>query len=607
MRLRTRPTVPGAAALVAALLLPSPLAAQAPPRTEVELPLSTYDRLRAEAKGPKEAPKKPPAVGSVRLLRAGISVDVARRRAAWEAEILVSATGEEPPEVTLLFGSAPVSRVTVDPETARVLPGTGGTRLRPDRAGTFRVTIGGEISGTGDDETAGIRFPIPLLATVPAAFDVTVPKGYLLHAERARAASAAARDGGVTGRVTLTREEAPFLVVKRPSVPSTGPAVVDGGLHTIVRIAESSVRTEARLALRVKKGLLEKRTLLLPGASLVSVSGPVLAEGPAQDGTVTLRFEPPVAERGSVAVTLSFLAPREAKEPGLVPALPRLVTSSEERLERRLTAVSEGGLLVEASGEDDWSPRTELSDVATSGEDVAIGWTSRVLSPRPPTLSLRRLKPLAVATALARARVVAFVGESGETRTLLLCDVRTKGRPSLSFRVSADATLLAARVDGVPAPASRPAPDRVDVPISAGSGRTRVDLLVASRAGAPRAGQQLTLVAPAPTEAVERVSWSLVLPPGLGVKEEGRSLPPLPESDGRTRGAPDPPEDEAALALARSLAGSDASASAEGTWWPRAALPAAPLTFGTDVADVTDGIAPLTVTLVERKESESWY
>ncbi|KAA0254366.1 MAG: hypothetical protein EDX89_10230 [Acidobacteria bacterium] len=607
MRGRRRPAEALAAALAAVLLSPSPAPAQSAPRSEVELPLATYDRLRQEAKGPREAPRKPPSVGAVRLLRAGVTVDVGRRRASWEAEMLVAATGEAPPSVTLLAGAAPVARWSVSPEAARVVPGPSATRLTPDRAGTFRVTMGGELTGSGDDETAGVRFSLPPLGSVPAAFDVSVPKGYLVHAERARVATTTSRDGGVTARVTLAGEASPVLVVKRPSVPSTGPAVVDGDLHAVVRVAESSARTEVRLSLRVRKGLLEKRTLLFPGASLVSAAGPVLAEGPAADGAVSLRFEPPVPERGSVSVTLAFLAPRDGKDPSFVPALPGLVAGSEERVRRRLTVVSEGGLLMEAAGEEDWSPRTDLSDVATSGEEVALGWTAKVLSPRPPRLTLTRLKPLAVATALARARLVAFVGEGGEARTLLLCDVRTKGRPSLAFRVPADAVLLAARVDGVPAPASRPAPDRVEVPIAADSGRTRVDLLLGGRVAPPRPGESLRLEAPAPLEPVERTSWSLVLPPGLGVKEEGRNVPPLPDAEPPERRAPDPPEDGEALEKARELSRADAAASAEGTWWPRAALPAAPLTWATDLVEVTEGIAPLVVTVVERKEKEPWF
>lgn len=608
MRGRPRPLGAPLAALAAALLLPSPAPAQSsPPRSEVELPLATYDRLREEAHGPREAPRKPPALGAVRLVRAGVTVDVGRRRASWEAELLVAATGEQPPAVTLLSGPAPVARWSVFPEEARVVPGPDSTRLRPDRAGTFRVTMGGELTGSGDDETAGIRFSLPRLGSVPAAFDVSVPKGYSFHAERARSGATTGRDGSVTGRVTLGDDAPPVLVVKRPTVPSTGPAVVDGDLHAVVRIAESSVRTDVRLSLRVRKGLLEKRALRFPGASLVSAAGPVLAEGPDSDGAVTLRFEPPVPERGTVSVTLSFLSPREAKDPAFVPPLPRLVAGSEETLRRRLTAVSEGGLLMEASGEEDWSPRTDLSDVVTSGEELALGWTARVAEPRAPRLALTRLKPLAVATALARARLVAFVGEGGEARVLLLCDVRTKGRPSLAFRVPEDAVLLSARVDGVPAPASRPARDRVEVPISADSGRTRVDLLVSLHVAAPRPGEKLTLPAPAPLEAVERTSWSLVLPPAFGVKEEGRSVPPLSDAEPRERPAPDAPEDAEVLRKARELARADAATSAEGTWWPRAALPSAPLSWATDLVDVTEGIAPLVVTVVERKEKEPWF
>src|SRR5450755_1200585 len=71
-------------------------------RSEVELPLSDYDHLRAVAKEKKglshEAPAEGVSYASCRVARASIAVDLETRRASWEAVIDVSSRGPDPPE-----------------------------------------------------------------------------------------------------------------------------------------------------------------------------------------------------------------------------------------------------------------------------------------------------------------------------------------------------------------------------------------------------------------------------------------------------------------------------------------------------------------------------
>jgi hypothetical protein len=105
----------GAVALWPAL----PIAAQkSEPKSEVELPLSTYDALRAAAKE-KKAEKKEAPWASARLLRGSLAVDLGARRATWEAEIAAVANGEQPPPVALVNGAATIGRSSVSPESSR--------------------------------------------------------------------------------------------------------------------------------------------------------------------------------------------------------------------------------------------------------------------------------------------------------------------------------------------------------------------------------------------------------------------------------------------------------------------------------------------------------
>ncbi len=602
-------------ALAAALLatLPSPLLAQTKePKAEVELPLSVYDQLRTAGKKKEEPPPKTPPFAGVKLVRGSLSIDLEKRRASWEAELEAASSGDEPPAVPLLTQNAPVGRWSVSPQTARVEPAPNGSKLVPDAAGVFRVVLAGEIAGQGEDETDGIRFPLPPLASVPIALDVMLPEGTTATAEGGVVAprKPVAGSRGVALRAAWDRDRPATLIVRRAGKAASGPPMIAGGLHLIERISDEGVRSEVRLSLRVTRGLLESKTLRFPGSSLVSVNGPVIATGPDAAGDLTLRFEPPVSERGSVSVTLAFLRPRDPKEPALAPLLPELTLAAEERLERLLTIVAEGGLLVEATGDDDWEVRTSLGDVRTGPDDVALGFKARLARPKPPVLTVKRLKTLAVASALARVTLTAFVGENGETRTHLLADVRSRGRSLLRFKVPPDATLLAVRADGAAAAASRPKPEQVEVPVGGGDGRTRIELLLGGKVAPPRAGSQLTLPAPVPEEPVERISWKVVLPPGLAVKEPWRKVAAAPVPAPMALTKPDGElslGERTALELASRMATTDAASGREGAWSPAAALPKAPAAFETDLLDVGTEVPPLTLTLIAKKEENPWY
>src|SRR5205814_782334 len=140
-------------------------------------------------------------------------------------------------------------------------------------------------------------------------------------------------------------------------------------------------------------------------------------------------------------------------------------SSVDDRIERTLAVVAEGGLLAEAHDEEDWTPRDGAPEAGATSDDIVLSWKARLEVPRPPRLTLRRLKALAVASALARVSLTAYVGESGETKTLLVAEVRTRGRSALTFRVPKGASLLAARVDGAAAVVSRPQEERLELPI----------------------------------------------------------------------------------------------------------------------------------------------
>lgn len=597
---------------VLALGLALPLAAQAPRegRSEVELPLATYDALRDAAKEKKEERKEEPW-SSARLLRATLSVDLAARRALWEVEIAARAHGDEPPGVPLLSGATAVGRSTVTPEGAALRSDGERTALVPAQAGSWRVVLAGEITGHGVDEAAGIRFALPPLASTPAAFDVTVPADALTSVEGDGVLTpGAARGAARTGRVTLEPEGEATLVVSRARRAPPGPPSVDVALHTVVRLTEATVRTEVRLALAVRKGTLAERRIVLPPGSLVSVSGSVLVDGPSPDGSAFLRLEPPVPAGSTATLVLALVRPRDPAESSFTPALPRLELSPTDRSESELTVVSEGGLLLTPSGDADWAPRASMEGVRVGPDETALGFLARATEPKGPHFAIRRLRALAVASALTRVTLTAFVGETGETRTRLVADVRSRGRTVLRFRVDPAARLLAARVGGLAAAASRPVPELLEIPMDSGSGRTRVELLLDGKGEPPRAGGKLTVAAAGPhDEPVERVTWQLVLPPGLAVKEEPKRLAPLGEPPAPPARAREeaPPAERAAEQEALRIAAEDRKTKRDGSWSPRADLPAAPVAYVTEIADVEGEIPPLAVTVVEKKEKSPWF
>lgn len=577
------------------------------PRSEVELPLSAYDALRAASKVRREEPAEAPWA-SARLLRGSLAVDLASRRATWEAEVAAVSAGEEPPAVALVTGATSIGRSSVSPDGATLQSDSSGTRLLASSPGTFRVLLAGEIAGQGSDEPAGLRFGLPRLATFPSAFDLTLPADASATAEGAAVTLGPAKGGTRQGRVTLDRDAAATLVVSRAARASAGPPVVDAALHTVVRLTEESVRTEVRLALAVRRGTLSERRLALPPGALVSVSGPVLVEG-AADGTSLLKLEPAVPEGGNVSLVFSLATARDTKSALFAPALPLLEVSATDRLETELTVVSEGGILLTPTADDDWSPRPGMDGVRVGADETALGFVSRGGRPRPPSFAVRQLKALAVASALARVSLTVFVGEAGETRTRMVADVRSRGRSTLRFRVPEDAVFLAARADGHPAAVSRPSSGVLEVPIDSGSGRSRVELLVEGRGASPRAGEKLTLASVAPDEPIERVSWALVLPPGLSVKEDQKTLAPLGESPTpRPRVREEtPPGEKAAAEEAARVAGEDRRARRDGSWSPLAALPAAPVSWATALADLEGAVPALTVTLAAASEKSPWY
>lgn len=612
MRNRIARMAPGPGSLLAAALAVAlPLAGQAPRegRAEVELPLSTYDALRAAAKEKKVERKEAP-FASARLVRASLAVDLSARRATWEAEIAAQVAGDDPPAVLLLSGATPVGRSAVTPDGASLRSDGARLSLVPGEPGNWRVTLSGEITGQGNDEAAGIRFAVPPLATLPAAFDLTVPSDSSAVDSAGGPISLSSPKGDLrSGRLTLTPGRETLLVVSRARRAAAGPPVLDVGLHTVVRLSEESVRSEVRLALAVRKGVLAERKVTLPPGSLVSVTGPVTVDGPRPDGTALLKLEPPLEEGSAVTLLLALVLKNDPAAGSFTPALPSIPLAATDRLETELTVVSEGGLLLTPGDDADWAPRPSMDGVRIGADETALGFSARAAAPKPPAFAIRRLKALAVASALARVSLTAYVGESGETRTRLVADIRSRGRAALRFRVPADARLLAARVDGRAAAASRPAAELLEVPIDSRSGRTRVELLLGGKGGPPRAGEKLTVAPAGPEEPVERVSWRLVLPPGLSVKDESKRLapvaePPAPPSRPREE---TPAAEQAAAQEAARLAAEDRRARRDGSWSPRADLPNAPAAFATDLADLEGPIAPLTVQLVETKEKSPWY
>ena len=593
----------------ALLAVALPLSAQSrETRSEVELPLSTYDSLRAAA---REKTVEPPAApwASTRLLRGSLGIDVAARRATWEAELAAVASGEEPPAVPLVLGAAPIGRSSVSPEGATLRSDGGGTQLRPQRAGAWKVVLAGEVAGQGDDERAGLRFVLPRLASAPSAFDLTLPADASAAVEGGVVTLAPAKGAVRSGRVTVDPGLVATLVVSRAARSLSGPAVVDTSVHTIVRLSEESVRSEVRLGFAPRRGALSERRIVLPRGALVSVDGPVIVEGPAADGGALLKFEPPLPAGESTTLGLTLVAPRRAGEVTFTPDLPRLDAAATERIDTELTVVSGGGTLLTPPADSDWSPRAGLGNVRISSDESALGFVSRERRPRPLSFGLRQLKALTVASALSRVSLTVFVGESGETRTRLLADVRSRGRASLRFRVPENASFLAARTDGHPAAVSRPAPGLLELPIDSSSGRTRVELLLGGKGPAPRPGETLTLASAAPDEPIERVSWAVVLPPGLSTKEESKALaplgePPVPRPAAR---AGTPPGEKAAVLEATRIASDDRLSRRDGFWSPEATLPSTPVAFRMDLSDVEGAVPPLSLTVVEKKEKSPWY
>lgn len=586
-----------------------PLAAQGREgRSEVELPLSTYDELRSAARVRRVEAKETPWV-SARLLRGSLAVDLASRRATWEAELAAVSAGEEPSVVPLVSGAASMGRSSVSPDGATLHSDSSGTRLLTPQPGTWRVLLAGEIAGQASAESGSLRFGLPRLASLPSAFDLTLPADASATVEGGVVTLDPPKGASRKGRVTLDRDGPATIVVSRAARASSGPPAVDAAIHTVIRMTEESVRTEVRLTLSVRRGTLSERRLALPPGSLVSVSGPVLVEGPAADGASVLKLQPTVPEGESVSLLLALAAPRDAMAAVFVPALPRLDVAATDRLETELTVVSEGGLLLTPSADDDWSPRPGMAGVRVGADETALGFVSRGGKPRPPSFAVRQLKALAVASALARVSLTVFVGEAGETRTRMVADVRSRGRSALRFRVPEDATFLAARADGHPTAVSRPSPGVLEVPIDAGSGRTRVELLLGGRGAAPRAGEKLLLASAAPDEPIERVSWALVLPPGLGVKEDSKTLAPLgdPPSPRPRAREETPPGEKVAAAEAERVAGADRLARRDGSWSPLATLPLAPVSYTTALGDLEGAVPALTVTLTGKTEKSPWY
>lgn len=594
----------GPSALCLVFLIVS-VPAPAQQRGEVELPLETYDRLRADVRARRAPPSpKPEDVASCRLVSAVVSVDLERRSASWEAVFEAVSTGEEPPKVPLVHGAASVVRSTVEPGTAPLSANPKGVHLEPTAAGRWRVVLSGESAASGADEVAGLRFPLPALASVPAAFDVVLPAGAIATLDPGAVLPAAGRPDRRRA-VIHPGASAVSLLVKRPRREDSGRAVADGTLTLVARVAEDTVRTEMRLRLVVRKGRLASRPVVFPGASLVATGGRVLVTGPDEAGRTELKFEPPVAAGGEAVASLTFLSRRDPAATSLEPPLPALAFGPEERVSTDLSVVFEGGLVAEPLAEEDWTPRPGMT--IGEGDDVVLAWTARVRTPRAPRLALRRLQALSAASALARLDLTAYVASDGAARTLLRADVRTRGRSALGIRVPEGAVLLAARVDGAPAAVSRPTPGRLEVSLPSEAGRSRLEILVATRVASPRAGSTLSLDAVAPEEPAERVAWTVVLPAGLGVVEEGKRLPATPEPAAATRSSETPESDREAERVARDLAAADRAAAGAVAWSASPELPPAPASFRGDFVDVGGAVPPLVLTLVARPEKEGWF
>jgi hypothetical protein len=340
------------------------------------------------------------------------------------------------------------------------------------------VTLSGEVAGTVDEATGTFTFELPRLAGAPVAFDLVEPKDVPLESLVARGAYAI-RD--LDTRFTrVVAGSGPAYLDLTPRRRAEEPAVLSGSLTHAITLGGDALRHEIRLSVRVLRGVLEERALRLPGAALVSVSGPVTATGPDANGNISLRVSPALRKGQELQATLTLLSPsgsQTASTLGLAPSA--LSGPAGEALERTLVVRAPSGLAVSASPDDDYTPvpprgRSRAGDANAAGappeDGTALAVRIHAAAPRPLSVAFERLTPLAVATALARVSATVFVGESGLLRTSVVADVLSRGRGSLRFRVPKDARLLAVRVNDAPATASRPSPD----------------VLVVAPAGAPR-------------------------------------------------------------------------------------------------------------------------
>jgi hypothetical protein len=571
---------------------------------QVDVPLCIYDELRAASRAKPEIPLQPYA--SARLVDASLAVDLAHHRASWQATIQAESGGATPPPVPLLAEAPSLAVSSVSPDTAAIDSKSGEVVLVPERPGTWKVHLEGQVDGIGEDSSRGIRFSVPKLSTLPAAFDFSAPDGSTVSGEGA--VVELSPGSHARGRITVTDEKGAVLIVRGERHEPTGPPVVTGRVQTVVRLAPDHVRSEIHLILRVRHGALEQRTLLLPGVTLLSVDGPALATGPDSKGAISLRFEPPVEEPHDVTIDLAVLEKRDPQAALFQPRIPHLEETAQDQIEQTLAIVADGSLLLEPRDEKDWLPRASAPEAGTPVDAVVLSYQARIERPHRPAFEVRSLTPVAVPSALARVSIEVFVGEEGQTRTRLVASVRTRGRSSLGFRLPEDSALLAVRVDDAPVAASRPRPDHVDVPVG-GKGEARIELLVEGRGTPPRAGDRLVLTAPSPEDPVERVSWRVVLPPFLGVKEEGKRLPALTAASQTSPAASGLKSsgDRALVEFSRQLALRDRLAGEETAWSAHTDLPEAPAAYEGDFENLATGVEPLALQVVARKGKERWF
>ncbi|MBL8115014.1 MAG: hypothetical protein JNK60_19180 [Acidobacteria bacterium] len=592
----------------------SGLLSATPPQGEVEIPLPAYDALRAAAKAPRPTPVPTPGFAGVRVRRATLVprlLDLAAPRLRFDAELEVRIAGDPAAPVRVYEGGPPLDGWTVSPEGTLALSAHGLGLVAP-REGLYRVTLSGEVAGTADESTGTFTFELPRLAGAPVAFDLVEPKDPPLESLTARGAYAIRDLDSRFTRVVAGSGAAHLDLTPRRRAEE--PAVLSGSLTHAITLGGDALRHEIRLNVKVLRGALEERELKLPGAALVTVSGPVTATGPDANGNVSLRVSPALRKGQELQATLTLLSPpgpQTANALELVPAA--LSGPAGEALERTLVLRAPSGLAVSASPDDDYTPvpprgrslAGDASGPGTAPEDgTALAFRIHPTAPRPLAVSFERLTPLAVATALARVSATVFVGATGLLRTSVVADVLSRGRGSLRFRIPRDARLLAVRVNDAPAAATRPSPEVLVVPLPGKSAEARIGLLLETDGSPLAPGTALTLVATAPEEPLESYLWNVVLPPGFEVKEPGR-----PQAPRQRNAARDPaPASGDVIAYAVRLATEDAARAPEAAWSPRTGLPDAPAAFTTEIRDSGDTPPPLTLTVVaSRKEKEPWF